>query len=86
MADDDYFQKMGKATQPIRDIFSKKPGATASAPPIAKAPEAPKPMTKSRELQGGVSYEDDAAIREAGEKAVKKLQPKSVMGKGSPKR
>jgi hypothetical protein len=81
---DDYFTKLGKKTQPIRDAFAKPP----SAPSVAKAPIAPKAPESHKaigQLQGE-SLEDFTYMRGAQEKISRKLAPKSVMGKSSPKR
>ena len=80
---DDYFTKLGKKTQPIRDLFHK--NSTAPAKPSAPKPSAPKPMSKAGELQGE-SLEDWSYMRSAQEKLNRKLSPKSVMGKNSSKR
>ena len=83
--DNDYVYKAAKLTQPVRDAFSPKK-VSAAPKPAPKAPEAPKPMVKAGELQGGVSLADDTYIRRAHERATRRLAPKSVMGKSSPKR
>lgn len=81
---DDYFTKLGKRSQPMRDMFNKPPSAPAApkAPTAAKAPESHKAVGQ---LQGE-SLEDFSYMRSAVDKIGKKLAPKSVMGKGSPKR
>ena len=81
---DDYFTKLGKKSQPVRDMFAKPPSAPSApkAPTAAKAPESHKAIGQ---LQGE-SLEDFSYMRGAQEKLNRKLAPKSVMGKSSPKR
>jgi hypothetical protein len=82
---DDYFTKLGKRSQPVRDLFKAPKAADApAAPTAAKPPTAPK-MTKEGELQGE-SLEDYTYMRDAVKNIGKKLAPKSVMGKSSSKR
>lgn len=80
---DDYFVKLGKRTQPVRDLF--KAPKSADAPAAPKAPEAPKAMVKSGELQGE-SLADYTYMQDAVRNIGKKLAPKSTMGKTSSKR
>ena len=83
MPTDDYFTKANKRTQPIRDAFAPKAPPSVSKPPSApKAPEATKAIGQ---LQGE-SLEDFNYMRGAQERITRKLAPKSVMGKLSPKR
>ena len=81
---EDYFTKLGKRSQPVRDMF--KPAKAAEAPSAPKAPEAPKAMVKVGELQGGESLDDYNYMQNAVTRIGKKLAPKSVMGKSSGKR
>ena len=84
---DDYFTKLGKRTQPIRNMFKPaKPAKAAEAPSAPKAPEAPKSLVKVGELQGGESLADHTYMHNAVTRIGKKLSPKSVMGKSSSKR
>lgn len=79
----DYFKKMAKKTQPMRDAFSKPKQDKAT--PTAPKPAESKPMAKAGELQGE-SLEDWTYMRKAQEKINQKLAPKSIMGKSSSKR
>ena len=81
---EDYFTKLGKRSQPVRDMF--KPAKPAEPPSAPKAPEAPKAMVKVGELQGGESLADHNYMHDAVNRIGKKLAPKSVMGKSSGKR
>jgi len=82
---DDYFTKLNKRSQPIRDVFERPKAAEApSAPTAPKGPSAPK-MVKAGELQGE-SLADYTYMRDAVSRIGKKLAPKSVMGKSSSKR
>lgn len=79
---DDYFTKIHKRTQPVRDAFSKPSAPKAPAgPEAAKAPTAPK-MVEVGKLQGE-SPEDWTYMRTAQERINRKLAPKSVMGKST---
>lgn len=81
---DDYFTKLHKRSQPVRDAFNKpKSPSPASTPGPAKS--AAKPVAKAGELQGE-SLEDWTYMRRAVDKIGKKLAPKSIMGKSSSKR
>lgn len=81
---DDYFTKMSKNTQPVRDAFApKKPPAAPAAP---KAPKAPETVAEAGKMYPGQKLSDWHYMDEAQKKISKKLAPKSVMGKSSPKR
>jgi hypothetical protein len=82
---DDYFTKLGKRSQPVRDLF-KPPSApdAPSAPSAPKAASAPKAV-KVGELQGE-SLDDYNYMQDSVKRIGKKLAPKSVMGKSSSKR
>jgi len=83
---DDYFTKAAKRTQPVRDAFAPKNAPAApKAPMPAKAAAAPTAHKPIGQLQGE-SLEDFTYMHEAQEKINRKLRPKSVMGKSSPKR
>ena len=81
---DDYFHKAAKRTQPIRDAFRKPPSMpiVPKAPTAVKAPETHKVIGQTQ----GESPEDWMYMRHAQERIGRKLAPKSVMGKSSPKR
>lgn len=81
---DDYFVKLNKRTQPVRDMFNKQP-AVPSAPKAPTATKAPESHKAVGQLQGE-SLEDFSYMRSAVDKIGKRLAPKSVMGKSSPKR
>jgi len=81
---DDYFVKLNKRTQPVRDMFEPKAPTVSKPPSAAKAPTAPK-MEKVGDLQGE-SLDDYNYMRDAVKNIGKKLAPKSVMGKSSGKR
>ena len=83
---DDYFQKLHKGTQPMRDLFTPKKQAEpklAAPPKVAKPPEAP--GVKVGELQGESPEDWQYMHGEAQERLNKKLYAKSTMPKGSPK-
>lgn len=80
----DYFTKLNKRTDPVRQALDPPSPAKVSLPVKVKAPEAPKGVPAGQ-LQGE-SLEDFTYMRSAQEKINRKLAPKSVMGKSSPKR
>lgn len=84
MPTDDYFAKANKKTQPIRDMFTA-PKAPAAPSKPATPPKAPEATKAIGQLQGE-SLEDFNYMRAAQDKIGRKLAPKSVMGKSSPKR
>lgn len=79
--DADYFMKMASKAKPLQDALSK-PKKAAAAPKMAKAPEPPQ-LVKSHTVYQDDDYE---YMTKVNRQMVKRLSPKSVMGKSSPKR
>lgn len=80
----DYFTKLNKRTDPVRQALDPPRPAKVSPPAAVKAPAPPKSVSVGQ-LQGE-SLEDFTYMRGAQEKINRRLAPKSVMGKSSPKR
>lgn len=83
---EDYFNKLGKGTQPFRDAFKSKPAAPPKPVAAPKAPEASFKGVEAGKMYPGQSIEDWTHMEEAQKGISKRLAPKSVMGKSSSKR
>jgi hypothetical protein len=80
--DKDYFLEMARRAKPVQDAFGKPKSAKPKSKPKPMAQPSPPKLVKAYTIYQDDDYEH---MTRAQAKINKKLAPKSVMGKGSPK-